>query len=203
MGSTFGGQDAFGGKNIDYNEVFDEEKPYQPRFVRPDPFGQKKICREDMPIGGAKDGKYNLDWVDDQNEQKHILAAEDAIAKGKSPIYGMDFETYKNIIDEMDYQQVKDQYGVKNKFMKQFPIKVAQKNSVGKVCAICCNTYNEGSKVFFLPCGHHFHVDCIMPWFHKNHKCPTCRYDLNEGDMTYNEYAYESTQFGNPDLFQD
>lgn len=56
-----------------------------------------------MPIGGAKDGKYNLNWVDDQNEQKQIFAAEEAIAKGVSPIYGMDIDTYKNIIDEMDY----------------------------------------------------------------------------------------------------
>ena len=101
MGETFGGQ--FGGKNLDYNDVFDEDKPYQPKYVRPDPFGKRNICREDMPIGGAKDGKYNLNWVDDQNEQKQILAAEDAIAKGVSPIYGMDFETYKNIIDEQDY----------------------------------------------------------------------------------------------------
>lgn len=69
MGETFGG-DGFGEKQLDYNEVFDEEKPYQPQFVRPDPFGTRKRCGEDQPVGGGKNGKYNLNWFDDQNEQK-------------------------------------------------------------------------------------------------------------------------------------
>ena len=39
MGSTFGGQDAFGGKNIDYNEVFDEDKK---EYRKSDIFKDKK-----------------------------------------------------------------------------------------------------------------------------------------------------------------
>ena len=66
--------------------------------------------------------------------------------------------------------------------MTQFPIRTATQASVDKSCAICCNKYKEYEKVFFLPCTHHFHVECILPWFEKNHKCPTCRYDLNEGE---------------------
>ena len=86
--------------------------------------------------------------------------------------------------------------------MSQFPVKMATKKSLDKQCAICCLNYQEGNKVFFLPCGHHFHVDCIMPWFNKSHKCPNCRYDLNEGEEM-DEGIIESEQYGNPDLFMD
>ncbi len=86
--------------------------------------------------------------------------------------------------------------------MKSFPIRRATKQSVKRVCAICCNHYQEHDKVFFLPCSHHFHIDCVLPWFNKNHKCPYCKYDLNEGEGQ-TDGIYESNQFGNPDLFND
>ena len=118
-----------------------------------------------MPIRGGKDGKYNLNWLDDQNEYRQIVSAEEHIAKGESPIFGMDLETFQAIINEQEYEQIKEQYGVKNEFMKQFPIRTATKASRHKVCAICCNQYEESAKVFFLPCSHNFHVDCVLPWF--------------------------------------
>ena len=153
-----------------------------------------------MPIRAG--GSYNLNWIDDQNEYRQILKAEEAFAKGECPIAGMDLQVFREILDEQEYQQIQDHYGVKNKYMQQFPIKIAQKQSKEKVCAICCNPYELGSKVFFLPCSHHYHVDCVLPWFNKNHKCPTCRYDLNQGDnMLLDSTPYESEMHGNPSLF--
>lgn len=43
-------------------------------------------------------------------------------------------------------------------------------------CSICCdssqNTFHE------LPCGHHFHADCIIQWFRSGGPtCPMCRDD--------------------------
>ena len=38
-----------------------------------------------------------------------------------------------------------------------------------------------------------------MPWFKKNHKCPTCRYDLNEGEEQGENT--ESEIHGDPNLF--
>ena len=59
----------------------------------------------------------------------------------------------------------------------------ATKESSEKMCAICIQKYQPGAKVFFLPCSHNFHIECVMPWFKTNDKCPNCRYDLNEGTM--------------------
>ena len=84
--------------------------------------------------------------------------------------------------------------------MKQFPVRIASKASTSKTCAICCLNYKEGNKVFFLPCSHHFHVECVLPWFTKSHKCPNCRYDLNEGEENQ-DGIMESESYGNPNLF--
>ena len=152
-----------------------------------------------MPIQGGSGGKYNLNWLDDQNEHRYIVNAEAYLAKGECPIYGMDKEVFEAILDEQEYEATKEAYGVKNKFMKEFPIRKATKQSLTKTCAICCNYYQLQQQVFFLPCAHHFHVDCILPWFKKNHKCPTCRYDLNQGED--GGEMVESQGFGDPTLF--
>ena len=71
-----------------------------------------------MPVKGASNGQYNLNWIDDQNEWKQMLAAEEAIGKGESPIYGMDIHMFQDILNERDYEDMRAQYGVKNKYMK-------------------------------------------------------------------------------------
>ena len=180
--------DFLGGDKSPYG---DDQNPYVPQYNKPDPFAKRNVCGEDTPIQGAKDGKYNLNWIDDQNEHRALISADEYIGKKQSPIFGMDFETFKEVVDDQEYQSLKDQFGVKNKYMRQFPIRTASKKSVNRQCAICCNHYKEGCRVFFLPCSHHFHVECILPWFSKNHKCPYCKYDLNEGD-NYNEGIIES-----------
>ena len=88
-----------------------------------------------------------------------------------------------------------EEYGVKAEFYEKFPVKVATKASTDKQCAICIKYYNVGCKVFFLPCQHHFHIECIMTWFKTNHVCPNCRYDLNQGqdgDDQEEEEKYDS-----------
>ena len=53
-----------------------------------------------MPVKGGPNGQYNLNWIDAQNEYKHLISAEEHIAKNESPIYGMDLETFVAIINE-------------------------------------------------------------------------------------------------------
>ena len=100
---------------------------------------------------------------------------------GEAPIYGMDIETFEAIMNEDQYDEMMERYGVKQNFYEKFPIKEATKDSTDKQCSVCIKYYKVGDKVFFLPCQHHFHIECIMPWFKTNHICPNCRYDLNEG----------------------
>jgi len=44
-------------------------------------------------------------------------------------------------------------------------------------CAICLDKYRCSVYLCGLPCGHHFHHDCIMIWLTRdNHHCPICRW---------------------------
>ena len=69
-----------------------------------------------MPVSGT--GAYNLNWIDDQNEYQAIISAEEFLARGECPIQGMSKQTFEAILSEQEYETIKDQYGVKNRFMK-------------------------------------------------------------------------------------
>ena len=77
-------------------------------------------------------------------------------------------------------EEIKETMGVKHDVLKNIPIKTVSKNDPNMMCAICLKAYEKGNKVFFLPCKHHFHIECIKPWFDKNHICPNCRFNINE-----------------------
>ena len=42
-------------------------------------------------------------------------------------------------------------------------------------CSICQMDYGDKDRCIQLPCGHHFHPNCIMTWFSENDTCPLCR----------------------------
>ena len=52
----------------------------------------------------------------------------------------------------------------------------------GHTCAICLDESDEaegGEEMLELPCEHHFHEDCILPWLtERQPKCPLCKYDV-------------------------
>ena len=46
-------------------------------------------------------------------------------------------------------------------------------------CPICLSDYVGGSLLKELPCGHHFHTNCVSAWLHDKTSCPLCRHDFN------------------------
>lgn len=36
-----------------------------------------------------------------------------------------------------------------------------------------------------LPCLHHFHLHCIIPWLEKNRLCPVCRYPMPTNQLVF------------------
>ncbi|KAG7383626.1 hypothetical protein PHYPSEUDO_003501 [Phytophthora pseudosyringae] len=52
-----------------------------------------------------------------------------------------------------------------------------------QLCSICLNedpATDESSPVVALPCGHHFHEDCVIDWFSTSPTCPLCRRSLTQ-----------------------
>lgn len=44
-------------------------------------------------------------------------------------------------------------------------------------CSICLEKYKYGVELCCLPCGHSYHVNCILMWLSRdNHCCPVCRW---------------------------
>ena len=148
------------------------EKLYQ----LPDP-SKKQVITDDTPIKVNPSGKYNLNWIDWNNEWDRIMDRD--LDTYDSPIVGMDNATFEKIWDEEMFDEIKRNHGMKDKFIGQLETKQVNKLKKDLMCAICVMDYAKGDQVFFLGCGHHFHTKCIMPWFDKQAQCPTCRYDLN------------------------
>ncbi|KMV66263.1 hypothetical protein M970_040530 [Encephalitozoon cuniculi EcunIII-L] len=46
-------------------------------------------------------------------------------------------------------------------------------------CTICFDNYIPGIKLKFLPCGHHFHQECIDEWLDLKDTCPLCKRNIN------------------------
>uniref|UniRef100_A0A023G8N6 RING-type E3 ubiquitin transferase n=1 Tax=Amblyomma triste TaxID=251400 RepID=A0A023G8N6_AMBTT len=66
--------------------------------------------------------------------------------------------------------------------IEQIPtVKIAQEQ-VDKLlqCTVCMEEFKTGEQVKRLPCQHHFHPDCIVPWLELHGTCPICRKLLNE-----------------------
>ena len=47
-------------------------------------------------------------------------------------------------------------------------------------CSICLDNYLKDNKVYFLPCTHHYHKDCLRKYFETKpeKKCPLCQHKI-------------------------
>ena len=50
-------------------------------------------------------------------------------------------------------------------------------------CAVCQDAL-ASSAVRLRHCQHHFHSSCIRQWFQTSVRCPVCRHDIREGQVT-------------------
>ena len=53
-------------------------------------------------------------------------------------------------------------------------------------CTVCTETINVDTKGMFMPCGHVYHPDCLIPWLEKQNSCPVCRFELPLEEATKN-----------------
>jgi len=51
-------------------------------------------------------------------------------------------------------------------------------DKMGTECSVCLTDYCKGDVLRRLPCGHHFHCQCVDEWLSQNKLCPLCRQDI-------------------------
>ena len=56
------------------------------------------------------------------------------------------------------------------------PVKIYdQEKKIDKKCSICLNCFNKGEKVYYIPCQHIFHINCLKIWVLQRKICPNCK----------------------------
>ena len=54
-------------------------------------------------------------------------------------------------------------------------------------CAVCKDEFTNGEECTTMPCKHHFHGGCLLPWLKERNSCPVCRFELKTDDEDYEE----------------
>jgi hypothetical protein len=52
-------------------------------------------------------------------------------------------------------------------------------------CGVCCERLIDGVMLSRMPCGHVYHINCIVPWLKRSCTCPECRYEIESNDEDY------------------
>lgn len=125
----------------------------------------------DRPIRKNNNGKYNLNFIDWNNEWERVCEVERMIENGVEIEEKEEEERVRN-----NMNKEKEKFGIT---IESFPMKPPVK---GKECYICLKMLSVNKLVRTLPCNHQFCHSCLMPWLKHNHVCPTCKYKLKDED---------------------
>jgi hypothetical protein len=129
----------------------------------------KPTYQNERPI--KSQGKYNLDFIDWNNEWERVAEVETMIMNGEEV---KDKQEERRVRRHMEELQVQIEKRIK---VENFPLVL--KIDISKECYICLKNFRKGTKVRELPCKHVFCEECIKPWFKTDTVCPTCKFDLN------------------------
>ncbi|KAK6913433.1 Zinc finger, RING-type [Dillenia turbinata] len=72
--------------------------------------------------------------------------------------------------------------------VKNLPVVVLKQEDLKEnnvICAVCKDEILCEEKVNQLPCQHHYHGVCIVPWLKIRNTCPVCRFELPTDDPDY------------------
>ena len=117
-----------------------------------------------------KSGKYNLDFIDWNNEWERVGEVACKIENGEEL---SDKEEEARVRRHMELDLNK--FGVK---MTNFRILSNKEIPTNKECYICLKNFKRGGRVIKLPCSHMFCEACLKPWLKQNSTCPTCKFNL-------------------------
>ncbi|KAK3012385.1 hypothetical protein RJ639_010550 [Escallonia herrerae] len=87
--------------------------------------------------------------------------------------------------------------------LENLPVIVLRKDDLQGnvvVCAVCKDEILVEERVSQLPCCHHYHGHCIVPWLSIRNTCPVCRFELPTDDP---DYERRKSGRGDLDLLDD
>ncbi|CAI9276789.1 unnamed protein product [Lactuca saligna] len=70
-------------------------------------------------------------------------------------------------------------------YTAEFDTLIGQFVETVRALRVCKDEISIEEKVTELPCRHHYHGDCILPWLNIRNTCPVCRFELPTDDVEY------------------
>jgi E3 ubiquitin-protein ligase RNF115/126 len=89
----------------------------------------------------------------------------------------------QNSVDKLDHFKITEQK------LKDFGFE----NS----CPVCKDEFVVNEECLLMPCEHHFHKDCLIPWLKERNSCPICRYELPTDDEDFERRKREAKNNNN------
>ena len=111
------------------------------------------------PIKYNPSGKYNLDFIDWNNEWERVGEIAAKLENGE-PV--SDEEEAERVRRHMEIEENKFGVNINN-------FEILKKNDIptNKECYICLKNFKKSDTIRKLPCGHFFCEKCIKPWLTK------------------------------------
>ncbi|RZR88427.1 hypothetical protein BHM03_00016009 [Ensete ventricosum] len=105
-------------------------------------------------------------------------------------VYTSDSESYEVLFTQFSEQDnnPKGSPPAAKSVVENLPSVVLMKEDtadVDTVCAVCKDGILNEERVKRLPCFHHYHEECILPWLGIRNTCPLCRFELPTDDPEY------------------
>jgi hypothetical protein len=142
-----------------------------------DHFEQIDASRRVRPRYTARENRTSMGGI----EIRNLIRAIDAI-EGLFHLFGNPGAMNNVAIETTQATGVRGPPPACKEAVRQLP-KVALENC--NDCGICCEQQEMGHVAVRLPCGHVFHLLCIKPWLNRHCTCPTCRYEIQTSDSSY------------------
>ncbi|KAG1363736.1 E3 ubiquitin ligase BIG BROTHER-related-like [Cocos nucifera] len=141
----------------------------------------------------------NIDWevlLAVNNLGRNHLDPEDVesffVDDHEGFVYTSDYEAYEVLFGQFaDHDSsLKGSPPAAKSVVENLPSVMMTKEDVDEnnVCAVCKDGILVGEKVKRLPCSHHYHEECILPWLGIRNTCPLCRFELPTDDPEYEKW---------------
>lgn len=126
-------------------------------------------------------GKYNLNFIDWNNEWERVSEIENKIINNE---YVSDDEEYNRVKSYLEKEARKRGLHIKPDEIIISKQKLKELIKKGRIeCYICINEFKEKDSVIQLDCSHLFCSKCILKWFQQNSNCPICKKDFKVKKM--------------------
>nr|XP_043607286.1 E3 ubiquitin-protein ligase CIP8-like [Erigeron canadensis] len=132
--------------------------------------------------GDASVGAFEWEFLLAVNNLERDLDLETDVGEGGGFVYTPEFDTLIGQFVET-VRALRGSPPAAKSFVDSLPCVVL--NDDHEICAVCKDEILIEEKVTQLPCRHHYHGECIVPWLSIRNTCPVCRFELPTDDVDY------------------